>query len=90
MQLRRRRNKLQSIILIFPDTTTTSNVFLPLQLEAECIAEYVELRYPTALNIVFLPDTFVSVMSLLCKKQLQFCEIHFLVLSHLAQICNKS
>ncbi len=74
--------------MIFPDTTTISNAFLPLQLEAECIAEYVELRYPTALNIIFLPNKFLS-MILLCKKQLQFCEIHIVVLSHLAQICDK-
>ncbi len=69
---------------------STSNVYLPLQLEAECIAEYVQMKYPTALNASFLLDTFLSVMSFICKKQLQFSELNSIILSHLAQICDKS
>ena len=89
MQLRRRRNKIKSIIIIFHGTT--SNVHLPLQLEEECItAEYVQMRYPTALSAIFLPDTFLSVIAFICKKQLQFSELNSIILSHLARICDKS
>jgi hypothetical protein len=90
MQLRQRRRKLKSIIIVFPDSTTTSNVYLPLQLEAECVTDYLRVRYPTASNTILLPDIFLSVMGLLCKKQLQFSELNSIILSHLARICDKS
>ncbi len=75
---------------MFPDATTTSNAFLPLQLEEECVTENLQVRYPTAGNIILLPDTFLSVMGLICKKQLQFSELNSIILSHLAHICDKS
>jgi hypothetical protein len=62
----------------------------PLQLEAECIGEYIQMRYPTALNTIFLPDTFLPVKVLLCKKKQQFSKLNDIILLHLAAICDKS
>ena len=90
MQLRQRQRKLTNIIIVFPDATTTLNVYLPLQLEAECITESLQVRYPTASNIILLPDTFFPVIGLLCKKNLQFSELNGIIILHLAAICDKS
>jgi len=82
--------RLKSIIIVFPDATTTSNAYLPLQLEVECVTENLQVRYPTASNIILLSDTFLPMMGLLFKKNLQFSELNGIIILHLTVICYKS
>ena len=90
MQLRQRRSNVQNIILVFPDEASTSNVYLPIQVDKECVAEYVQRSYPTASSIVLMPDSFLSVIGAICKNNVQSSEVESILLAHLALKCNKS
>jgi hypothetical protein len=89
MQLRQHRSNVQNIILIFPDESSTSTVYLPIQLDKDC-AGYVQRKYPTASRIILLPDSFLSVIGALHKKNIQFSEFDSLLLAHLAVKGDKS
>jgi hypothetical protein len=91
MQLRQRRsNVVQNIILIFPDPASTSNVYLPIQVDKECVAEYVQRTYPTVSSIILMPDSYLSVIGAICKNNVQSSEFESILLAHLALKCNKS
>jgi hypothetical protein len=70
MQLRQRRSNVQNIIPVFPDEETTSNVYLPIQVDKGCAVEYVQQTYRAASRIIFTPDSFLTVLGALCKKKL--------------------
>ena len=84
MQLRQRRSNVQNIILIFPDESSTSKVYLPIQVDKDCAGEYVQRTYPNASRIFFLPDSFMSVIGALHKKNIQLSEFDSIILDHLA------
>jgi len=90
MKLRQRRSNVQNIILIFPDESSTSKVYLPIQVDKDCEEEYVQRTYPNASRIFFLPDSFMSVIGALHKKNKQFSELDSLLLAHLAVKGDKS
>ena len=46
--------------------------------------EYVQQTYRAASRIIFMPDSFLSVIGALCKKNAQCSEFHSLLLAHLA------
>jgi hypothetical protein len=89
MQLRQRRSNVQNIIAIFPDESSTSKVYLPLQVAKDC-AGYVERTYPTASRIILLPDSFLSVIGSLRQKNVQLSEFDSILLAHLAVKGDKS
>jgi hypothetical protein len=81
MQLRQHRSNVQNIVLIFSDESRISKVHLPIQVEKDC-AGYVQ--------IILLPDSFLSVIGALPKKNIQFSEFDSLLLAHLAVKGDKS
>ena len=90
MKLQQRRSNVQNIILIFPDESSTSKVYLPIQVDKDCAGEYVQRTYSNASRIIFLPDSFMSVIGALHKKNIQFSELDSLLLAHLAVKGDKS
>ncbi len=89
MQRWQSRSNIQNIILIFSDESSTSKVYL-FRADKDCAGEYVQRTYPTASHIFFLPDSFLSVIGMLHKTNIQFSKFDGLLLAHLAVKGDKS
>jgi hypothetical protein len=87
MQPQQHQSNEQSIILVFPDEANTLYMFSLIQVDKECAADYVPRTYPTASHIIFMPDTFLSILDTLWKKNLRCSGFDNILLAYLSCKC---
>lgn len=68
MQLRRRHGELQNVLICFPESSTTSCKVLALQIARLDVEGYLRAQYPQATKIIYLPQTFSTIVKVINKK----------------------
>lgn len=84
MQLRRRHGELQNVLICFPESSTTSCKVLALQIARLDVEGYLRAQYPPATKIIYLPQTFSTIIKAINKKCIGCSYYQELILHHLS------